>query len=130
VDATISLPASASSVVVDVEVKNENGVVVGYTTFNPGTNAFQINQDGTLSFQIDPDGLKVSLLPNANLVAPLSSGNYTITASGRESSACGFHRDQPQSKQRHVRPLCHDGIDVCNSGRLIHSSRIFLHIRP
>ena len=77
VDATISLPATPSSVTVDVEVRNSSGSVVGTTTFNPSATALPANQNGTMSLPIDPAGLTNSA---GAPVPALATGNYTITA--------------------------------------------------
>jgi RHS repeat-associated protein len=76
VNATVSLPAAATAVAVDIVVRDQNGVIVGLDTFHPGTNSSQINLDGTMSLKINPNNLKDAA---GNPVAPLVSGNYKIT---------------------------------------------------
>ncbi|MEJ7595359.1 MAG: Calx-beta domain-containing protein, partial [Planctomycetaceae bacterium] len=80
VDATIPIPAAATDVAVDVEVRNAAGTLVGVQTYQPGENTFQINKDGIVSFRIDPNALNS---PGGVLAPALSTGNYTVAASIR-----------------------------------------------
>jgi len=80
VDATILLPATPTAVTVDVEVRNSTGSIVGYTTLIPSATALPANQNGTMSLQIDPAGLKNSA---GAPVPALATGNYSVTANIR-----------------------------------------------
>ncbi len=91
IDATIPLPAIPTSIDVDIEVKDSNGVVVGQDTLHPDANSSQINLDGVMSLTIDPANLKDGA---GNPVAPLPSGNYKISVNIR-ANLPGFAQASP-----------------------------------
>lgn len=80
IEATIPIPAAATDVRVDVEVRNSTGTLVGIKTYSPGENTLQINKDGIVAFRVDPAALNS---PGGGAAAPLVTGNYTVSATIR-----------------------------------------------